>query len=166
MRYAYRVAMLLFAMSLAPVVWSDGYCPPGMYAIHSPGVIGCAPIPGATAPPPERAVDYWGALATDMAGSGINGVAADLSSRRAANRAAIESCRAGGGRKCKVVATYVNSCIVVATPVRDGVRAAGRFTYQLGPQPERLKAPAIRLCMELNGLGCEIGYQQCSVPIL
>lgn len=165
MRTRFWAGVLVVAATSSSVCIAKGSCPAGMYPIYSPGVMGCAPIP-TLEPPPPRPVDYWGALASDASGSGINGVSADLPSRRAASKAALGSCKDGGGRDCKVVATYVNSCIVVATPTRDGQRAAGRFAYQLGPDPERLRTSTLQLCAELNGMVCEIGYQQCSVAAM
>lgn len=147
---------------------AEGNCPPGMFPIHSPGVMGCAPMgPTQAAKPPvnqPRWIQRWGALVTDQAATGINGVSNLRSSQADAIAIAMERCVSGGGKKCKLISAYANACIHVARPFKNGVPQPGRPVSAAGSDREA-RREALETCASINGPGCEVEYSACSLPV-
>lgn len=144
---------------------AEGGCPEGMYPIHSPGVMGCAPMP-VSQPRGPRWTARWGAVATAEENTSINGVSSNEESERRANKVAMTQCRNSGGKKCKVAATYSNSCFYAAAPYDGENRLAGHRRFSWGGQAAEAEASALRDCMEINKTSCRIEYSACSLPVL
>jgi Domain of unknown function (DUF4189) len=139
-----------------------GTCPPGYYPVNSPGVSGCAPIPGygggqdpvATGP---SWMSTWGAIATDNSVSAIGSVTRQ-SSKRQAQRNAVKSCRANGGtNKCKVSLAYYNQCGVMA------IGDSFAVTHGAGTVEEASKAAIARCSRETQN--CRVILSECSYPV-
>lgn len=160
---------LVAVASLATIVLfkarAEGGCPAGMYPIHSPGVMGCAPIPRRPEPPRPRRLTRWGALVTDVSGSGINGVSDNEKTERRATKVALDRCRNSGGKKCEVSATYSDACFYVAAPYQGDKRLPGRRQFAWGADASEAEATALRDCSDLNGAACRIEYSACSLPV-
>lgn len=107
----------------------------------------------------------WGASAEDT-NSGNVGTSTGLFSRGDARREAVAKCKAMGGLECKFIFTHKNSCAVVAEVV-DDLKVPSAPTYQSAPTIEVASKLAIEGCSRRNGgRTCQIGYQQCTAPVL
>jgi len=138
-----------------------GTCPNGYYPVNSPGVMGCAPIPGynhqqaAPQPPPPRWEDRWGAIATDGI-KGVLGSAADMVSRREAESAALIDCQAKGGSGCKLDISYSNGC---------GAMVVGDHGYSIESRSTKSEASekATKAC-SAKDTNCHAYFSTCSPP--
>lgn len=99
--------------------------------------------------------DRWGAIATDASNGGV-GTAANRSSKREAEKAALTSCRSKGGNKCKISLAYYNQCGAMAWGDSYAVtRGAGTL--------QEASEDAMKICGE-NTKNCSIYYGECSLP--
>lgn len=170
--------LLTFALLLiAPLgAFAEGACPPGQYPIGGQGVQGCAPIPGGgggTSTPEPRATGKWetrwGAIAEDASADSrgvplATGVSESKKSKREASKVAIEQCRAGGGQKCEVTATYNNQCIAVADPKpRSQGGPGGKSSVFSAGTAAQAKDLAIKGCSVAPNSDCSISYSACSM---
>lgn len=168
-----RLCVLLIAGFACLPARAEGNCPAGMYPIHSPGVMGCAPIPGAqpqAAPPrveprgPQWS-NRWGAVARDMTGSEIYGVASNRRTDWEARTLAVVNCMDQGGKKCQVVTEYRNSCVFAAQPHANGVTVPGTVSVVSGGQQDTSRAKALANCEVENRTTCMITYTECSEAV-
>lgn len=154
--------LLVISLASSRSSYAEGGCPAGMYPIHSPGVMGCAPFPQAPGP---RWATRWGAVASDTANVGPHGVSNNESSKRQAKRLAMERCRQGGSKKCKITAVYWNSCYFSAMPHDGREFLRGRQAFAWGGAADEAKALALRDCEKANGRTCQIEYSACALPV-
>jgi len=114
---------------------------------------------GNTAPqaPPEKWESRWGAIVTD-ADKGVVGAASNEQSQDAAENAAISDCHARGGSKCKVEASYANSCGAVVT---------GGTGYNVGHAPtlDQTTKLGIKTCQKAGATDCRVYYTTCSPAV-
>lgn len=172
-----RVALLVLLSIASFWTRAEGGCPPGQYPIGGQGVQGCAPIPGGggagAAPSAPRATGKWetrwGAIAEDSSANArgvplATGVSESKRSKRDAEKVAVGQCRAGGGLKCEVTATYNNQCIAVADPKprSQGGPGGNSSTYSAGTA-EQAKGLAMKACSVAEDSGCSITYSACSM---
>lgn len=160
---------LMGVVAVPPGAEAEGRCPPGMYPISSPGVLGCAPIPQVPqeeSSPAFRWESRWGAIASDASGTMIHGLSREQPTRDAAVQRALQRCQEAGGQACSLRFTYSNSCVFVAAPYVDGEPAAGTPSAASGPQDGKAEALALSDCKLANGVGCRIDYAACSHPVL
>ena len=112
--------LLLWLVTLAGVVRAEGRCPDGYFPIGggSAGWEGCAPMGSmaeegvASQPREPQWATRWGAIA--VGGGGGFGAAADMTSKRKAEKQAVAQCKATAAdksAKCTVLA-YYNQCAV------------------------------------------------------
>jgi Domain of unknown function (DUF4189) len=142
-----------------------GTCPNGYYPANSPGVMGCAPIPGynnqqqqaAPQPPPPQWADRWGAIASDVP-RGAVGTAADMFSQQEAQLAAMTACQAKGGANCKLDTWYRNRC--AAMVVDDG----GYNVVNRDTLDEAIQA-SMKGCTDAGAMNCHVYYFACSLPV-
>lgn len=151
----------LFALFYANTAWAEGgTCPPGYYPVNTPGVMGCAPMPGGGGEPMATGPSWmttWGAIATDSSVSAIGSVTRQ-SSKRQAQKNAIKNCRANGGtKKCKVSLAYYNQCGVMA------IGDSFAVTHGAGTVEEASKAAIARCSSETRN--CRIILSECSYPV-
>jgi hypothetical protein len=159
-RHARLLILAILPFAGLSVAHAEGGCPDGFYPLNTPGVAGCAPIPGygeATedAPPPAAArwEDRWGA--TVVGNNGGFGAAVDMKSQRAAERAARAQClKTNDGKGCDNVSTYANQCVAVAA----GQSIA---TTEMSRSPEDAQRSALQSCTRQDG-GCKVVYAACS----
>lgn len=157
-----RISLLCFAAAIyANTTWAEGgTCPPGYYPVNSSGVMGCAPMPGGSAQPPDTGPSWmttWGAIAAD---GERNVVASSFAqrSRRKAESSAIKECRAkGGGKKCKSWISFYNQCAAMAA----GDSKAS--TYRAGTA-EIAKREVLKGCSALTS-NCEVIQTVCTYPV-
>lgn len=158
---------MVFALGIAffsptVVMAEGGTCPPGYYPVNSPGVAGCAPIPGYgggqdPVPTGPTWMTTWGAIATDNSVSAIGSVTRQ-SSKRQAQRSAIKNCRANGGtKKCKVSLVYYNQCGVMT------VGDSFAVTHGAGTVEEASRAAIARCSSETSN--CRVILSECSYPV-
>lgn len=145
---------------------AEGGCPAGMYPIHSPGVMGCAPMPSPPSAPGPRWLSKWGAVATDAENAGPHGVSNNERSERRATKLAMERCRKGGGKRCEISATYSNACYFSAMPHDGQVFVPGFRHFAWGPRAEEAEGVALEKCQASNHRQCRIEYSACSLPVL
>lgn len=152
------------AILLQPIAaLAEGSCPPGMVPIHSPGVMGCAPMgpapnSGTSASHPVHPVPYerWGAIALGSKGAGV---ASNASDRMAAESHALSHCMSRGSGDCEIIISYRNSCAVGAFPSQGG----GLLAYKAGVDLAEIEPLAIANCSRGNdGRACSIVYRDCS----
>lgn len=141
-------------------------CAPGFFPGGTqPNGPVCVPIPGygttnattsssAPAHVPEWAT-RWGAIAIDETNSGV-GVAAGMSSKRRAEKAAMKGCRAKGGSACKINLIYQNQCAVIAWGDTQA-SVLGAATIQ------EASDVALEDCGKRTS-NCRIYYADCSLP--
>lgn len=146
------------------IAHAEGGCPPGQYPIGGQGVQGCAPMSGASSPPPAprptgKWIETWGALALSPS-TGDRGVATGERSRSLAVNAAISQCLGGGATDCETEIAYKNQCVAVARLLAPN---QGGYTYS-GAGEENVKRQALKLCAERGG-ACEVRYTNCTLPI-
>jgi hypothetical protein len=150
--------LLLFFAS--PVLAEGGTCPPGYYPVNSPGVMGCAPMPGGSAEPVDTGPSWmttWGAIAADgdkqVVASSFN-----KGSKRKAESAAIKECRAkGGSKKCKTWVSFYNQCGALAAGDSQAV------AFRAGTIEEASRG-AVKDCSALTP-NCRIVQTVCSYPV-
>lgn len=159
------LSLFLLLGSLAAVpAKAQMACPQGV----TPGSSQCLPTgTGATSrPPPPRArwIQTWGAMAEDGLSSKV-GTSTGESSRRAAQKAAVRKCESMGGRGCKAVFSYRNTCAVIAEPNELLQMMVGH--YQDAQTIEEATRLVLPRCREGNGgHECRIIYSNCAEPIL
>ncbi|WP_421567375.1 DUF4189 domain-containing protein [Stenotrophomonas sp. PD6] len=172
-----RIALIFGLLVTSFHAFAEGACPPGQYPVGGQGVQGCAPIPGGggagAAPSAPRATGKWetrwGAIAEDSSANvrGVplaTGVSESKRSKREAEKVAVEQCRAGGGLKCEVTATYNNQCIAVADPMpRSQGGPGGRSSTYSAGTAEQAKDLAMKGCSVAENSGCSITYSACSM---
>lgn len=150
-----------------PAHAEGGSCPNGYYPVNSPGVSGCAPIPGygrqqqsqaPNAPPPPKWESRWGAIATDEP-HGIFGSVTGMQSRHAAESAAMSDCAAKGGQDCKLETWYSNGC--AALIVGDHV-----YNVTAESTVERATELGMRICSAGGVTGCHVYFSACSPPVV
>lgn len=140
-------------------------CPPGEWLQQGVGWQMCVPIPGAqgNTSPAERAepawADRWGAIAVDRVPTGSVGFGAATAMKRKsqAERAAINACRAKGGKKCEVMITYHNQCASL-------VWGDQGFSTSGAASEEEAARRGMSKCTLANDTNCEIFYSGCSLP--
>lgn len=98
--------------------------------------------------------DRWGALAS---GDGrIFGFIYGTTTKKAAERAAVEDCVANGGKDCHVVSSFVNSCMAIAASPSDAGYAQGDAVKR---SIEWVRAEALDACGESD---CKIVREGCA----
>ena len=140
---------------------AEGGCPAGMYPIHSPGVVGCAPIPVASEP---RWASRWGAVARNKDALAVAGVAEGERSEARATKVALKHCKRAGGTNCQVVVVYSDKCFVSAMPT-DGKNLVGGLRGSAQGHPlARVRQVALDQCQAMNNMPCDVEYAGCSLP--
>lgn len=138
-------------------------CPQGV----TPGSSQCLPTGTGTVAPPARQPRWmltWGAMAEDVLSSKV-GTSTGESSRRAAQKAAVMKCESMGGKGCKAVFSYENTCAVIAEPVELQGKMVG--FYQDAPTVEEASQLVLPICRNGNsGRECRVIYSNCTAPIL
>ena len=160
MRMIVLLAFFLFLTFLLPRAQA-GTCPSGYYPVNSPGVMGCAPIPGGADQSEVAGPSWmttWGAIAAD----GERNVVASAfgqHSKRKAESIAIKECRAkGGGKKCKAWISFYNQCAAMAAGDSKAI------TYR-AETSDIAKREALKSCSALTA-NCAIIQTVCSYPVL
>lgn len=126
----------------------------------TPGANQCVPMPGGVgggqpAAPQAIWAKRWGAVSFDS-DAGKYGTSNAMSSKRKAEKAAIQHCASKGAGACKVVLTYSNQCGAMAV-------AGGDMTVTSDPTLEGAEASAMQGCTSKGGAGqCKIYYSDCS----
>ena len=154
------------ALFLAAVdAWAEGgTCPQGYYPVNSPGVMGCAPIPGGGSegyenPPPDpgpRWKTQWVSIAFGKNGLGAS---TNMPSKRQAEKAALAQCREMGGTGCHINLTTYNQCVAVAGGGHTAPSAGA------GDQ-ETVESIVMDDCRkDKENTNCEIYYSACSYPV-
>lgn len=153
------LCLILTLVFVAPTVTYGQTCPHGYMPLGGgqAGWSGCAPIGNAAQPPdpgPEWAT-RWGAIAVDPSRSAW-GFFDGAPSKRRASKAAVDSCKKNGGKKCKIYIAYYNQC---------GALASGdnRITTFGAPESEQAEREAIRSCSEKTE-NCGVVHSGCSYP--
>lgn len=155
------IALLFFcSMPVRSALAEGGTCPPGYHPVNSPGVMGCAPMPGGSDQPIDTGPSWmttWGAIAAD---GEKQIVAASFSqgSKRKAESTAIKQCRAkGGSKKCKTWVSFYNQCAALAAGDSQAV------AFRAGTIEEASRG-AMKDCSALTP-SCKIVQTVCSYPV-
>lgn len=139
----------------------DG-CPAGFIpnAAGTPNVQ-CIPAGGLGYSGSEPAVTWerrWGAFTLDQP-SGKIGVATSMTSKRKAEKVALQDCQTRGGSNCKVILAFTNQCGAIAS----GKDPTGGYviTSAGGVNATVAKHFAMELCGQKT-TACEIFLSECS----
>ncbi len=133
--------------------------------VQGQGWTGCAPINspqqpsrgGPTPPPaPEKWINYWGAIATDIPNKSV-GVASNMLSRSQAENAAIMDCQSRGGAICKIEISYSNTCAALVVGVNG-------HNTRTGNTSDAAVQAGIEKCSE-DDTNCHAYYSGCSLPV-
>jgi Domain of unknown function (DUF4189) len=150
-----------FVILLLSTMDANAQCRMGSGPDFGDGIPYCSqPAPTAYVEPsgPQWAT-RWGAIAIDPnASKGGVGVASDMKSQRAAEKAAMKQCRnKGGGKTCRVQTAYDNQC---------GVIAWGDTYYSTanGDTIDSASELGLRECGKETS-NCRIYYSNCSYPV-
>lgn len=158
-----RIILILSALLASSAASAEGgSCPAGYYPINSPGVSGCAPMPGSGGSDTEsygpQWRDQWVALAID-APLGAVGAAVDQPSKAAAKKEAVWHCINNGGTKkgCKLFAATWNQCLVMAW--------GNGYTNAFGsPDQSTAMSGAMEQCSK-NAENCKIVFGYCTSAV-
>lgn len=162
MKATYLLVLGLFCVSGVAIA-EGGTCPPGYYPYNTPGVMGCAPIPGydngaastQLAMPEPVWATRWGAIAMDFT-NGKVGAVTEMHSKRKAEQAALAQCRSNGGSVCESALSYRNQCGVIAW----GTSHVSTYSAET---IEQASALALQACRK-HTTDCQIYYADCSIP--
>jgi len=156
-------AFALFSVTVE--AWAEGgTCPQGYYPVNSPGVMGCAPIPGGEGEgygnPPLDPGPQWKTQWVSIAfGNNGFGAATHMPSKRKAESKALAQCREMGGTGCHVNLTTYNQCVAVASGGHTAPSAGAS-------DQETAESIAMNDCMaDEKNASCEIYYAACSYPV-
>ena len=150
-------------LCLAGFIRAEGRCPDGYFPIGggSAGWEGCAPMgpigeEGEAAQPHEpQWATRWGAIA--IGGGGGFGAAADMTSKRKAEKQAVNQCKATAAdkkAKCTVLA-YYNQCAVYVW----GSSSGGDIVSDVNIS--KASSVAMEICSK-KASDCKIYYSNCS----
>lgn len=170
---------MTFLLGLASFgAFAEGRCPPGQFPVGGQGMLGCAPIPGATggestpaAPRPTGKWETrWGAVAEDSSSRNLaTGVSTSQKSKRAAVAAAVDDCKGAGGKSCKLRLAYHNQCVAIADPTMEFVRSQPEGSLSTNnvsaaETEDRARSNAMKACRSAgSGQECSIVYSACSM---
>jgi hypothetical protein len=138
-----------------------GHCPSGFYPISSPGVMGCAPIPGygdssrSSQSSPEWQT-RWGAIAVDGR-KGSLGTAVGMQSKGVAESTAMIECQAKGGENCEVDLAYYNQCAVM-------ILGSSKLNTASAATIEEATQVGMKTCTA-SDTNCRVYYSDCSYPV-
>ncbi|WP_242108044.1 DUF4189 domain-containing protein [Luteimonas aquatica] len=107
------------------------------------------------APQPVWA-DRWGAIAAD--GNGVFGIVSDMTSKRKAQKSAIQECKNRGGGACVVDLAYYNQCAAV------GANSKNSFSFS-APTQKEAEDLAVGRCEKSTGEKCNVYYSGCSTAV-
>lgn len=157
MRLISKVLVLTAFSSMSICVHAEGgTCPPGYYPHNTPGVMGCAPIPGYNSEPASHWAARWGAISMNFKNGSV-GAVKNMESKSKAQKAALAQCRTnGGGDGCKDALTYYNQCGVIAW----GESYAATYS---AATIEKASERAVEIC-STHTEDCQIYYADCSLP--
>lgn len=161
MRVTNLLAMGFLLLSFGKIALAEGgTCPSGYYPVNSPGIMGCAPMPGGSGQPPDTGPSWmttWGAIAAD-GDKQIVTSSFKHGSRRKAESTAIKECRAkGGSKKCKAWVSFYNQCGAMAAG--DSQAVAFR-----APTVDEASRGAVKDCATRT-LNCKVIQTVCSYPV-
>lgn len=157
-----RLCVTLAALLISLYATAEGgSCPSGYYPVGGAASMGCAPMPNGGAQQPAQSVEIWqdryGAIAVDTQGGPL-GVATDKHTRSAANKAAMDDCRAQGNTSCVLKSSYVNGCTALVTD------SAG-YSFTTKETLQEAIDDALQMCAAAKGKNCRLYYQGCSLPV-
>lgn len=167
--------IIFFILLTVPICdsFGEGRCPPGYYPIGGQGLDACAPIPGAAsnsgagetiAPPPSQPIGHWvktwGAIASDVDEGTYGTSVAEMSSSKAGSVAVARCLSLKASKSCKVVFSYQNQCVAMASP--DETSGHETVDFLSAKTMERAQRVAVANCEERSGRSCSVMYSNCS----
>lgn len=161
-----RVLIFVMLLLAARVVSAEQGCAPGFFpGGMQPGGPICVPIPGygttnnTTSTGDSVWSSRWGAIALGGGVDGVDvaGVSEGLSSSRKAKRAALEDCKSDGGSDCRIIVSYTNQCVALAT-------GPGGTSHGRAASVTRAEVLAMEACSSSSTGRCEVIYSACSMP--
>lgn len=156
-----RPRALAFAACLLAAGVAHAQCRIGSGPDLGDGIPYCSELPSEDYVVPSGPAweTRWGAIAVDpKASTGGIGLASDMKSRGAAEKAAMKMCRGnGGGKTCRIELYYDNQC---------GVMAWGDDYYTTANAEglEDASQLALSACAE-HTQHCKVFYANCSYPV-
>lgn len=158
------LGMLVLMLQVTSIVHAQG-CPAGTYAWSGNGVFTCLPDPSYQQPNQQQQqaaqtmkwADRWEALATD-ANTGTLGASSGMVSRSAAEKQALDDCRAKGGSDCKIQISNANGCMAM-------VLGDNLFNVQDGNSESEAVEKSMKQCKSADK-NCKVFYSNCSPPEL
>lgn len=148
-RFLLMVILLIGSFSVHAQVQAPG-CPPGVV----PGQPGCGGSDEDSSYRGPIWQDRFGAIATSSTTT-AGGVAANMSTARAARKKAISDC---GASDCKISMETRNGCLAAAWG--GGIAGYGRDA-----DLRSAEAAALESCKSGGGTDCKIDYSACSLPV-
>lgn len=98
----------------------------------------------------------WGAIATDEP-HGVLGSVTNMSSRRDAEKAAMEDCKAKGGENCKLETWYSNGCAAL-------ILGDNFYNVTAGTSIAQAIEEGMKTCSAKGQTGCHVYFKACSPP--
>lgn len=155
-----RMLLAFSLLVMSGYVMAEGaHCPSGYYPVSSPGVMGCAPIPGygdssqPSQSSPQKLQTRWGAIAVDGR-KGSLGTSVGMQSKVEAESTAMMECRAKGGDNCEVDLTYYNQCAVM-------ILGSSKLNTASAATIEEATQIGMKTCAA-SDTGCHVYYSDCS----
>ncbi|WP_084621651.1 DUF4189 domain-containing protein [Luteibacter yeojuensis] len=148
----------LFLLALSSLAHAEQGCPPGQIPHGGTSVSTCGPIPGQQqASPPEPAwIPQWQSLAGDS-GVGALGISKGLRTSAEAQNAALNDCRAKGGKSCTTYVTNGNGCIAM-------VIGSKQFWIETSESLASAEQKAGSTCSS-GDTECKVLYSNCSLAV-
>lgn len=145
---------------------AEGGCPPGQFPIGGQGVQGCAPIPGASTPPPAPRPTgewllTWGSIFTSPS-TGATGVASGKLKKAEAVAEARANCSSKGASDCIEEISYENGCVALTDAPRGSNIPGGRGT---GATIDSAVEKSNQICLKNGASVCTVAYSNCSMPV-
>lgn len=158
-RLIFALSSLAFSMHASA---EGGSCPDGYYPIGGQGATGCAHFPenneraNGSSAPSAKWVTTWGAIVADGSNASIGSVVG-MPTKRKAEKATLDECKADGGKNCRVDLAYHNQCAVL-------VSGANRYLVQSAETIDAASKVGIQKCGAMD-TGCRVHYSGCTRPI-
>jgi Domain of unknown function (DUF4189) len=152
-----RILLILMGVTWSTLALAEGGCPEGQFPQQYGTTMGCTTMnAGGNQPVAPVWANRWGAIASD--GNGVYGIVSDMTTKRKASKAAIQTCKDRGGGNCVIRLAYYNQCAaVVMTDTWSG--------YAGAPTLENAIEDGKKRCTGSNTGSCRVYWSGCSMPV-
>jgi hypothetical protein len=173
MRSALCLRVVFSLLVLLPLSGQVVACPAGMIAnpIGAGGQSECVPGVnhqnwGSSGSGSVSYYDGYGAFTFDAENVkvGVSDPKTSFGSKGQAKRSAMKSCKDNGGKKCKVIDTFMNECAVTLLGATDSTAGTLAIYVGKGKEVDDAKKDAEAQCKASGSPVCQPAYADCVSP--